>query len=229
MVRIKVCGIQNEEELAIAEQCGVDAVGFQVGQLYPGRSFVLASTAGRLARRVSPWVVPFLVTHYNTSEQIYEELDRSEISNVQLPPLPLEELAALRDRLPGAAHIVLSVNSGHNLFECDYSEYYALVDAIMLNCLPKLQPGVSEQMLFERQPNWKFLDEFMTRCPLPVMVAGGLHAGNLPELFATAQPYGVDICSGVRDNNWLLEANRLAPAVKVAHEGHKNPVQVDLI
>ena len=38
----------------------------------------------------------------------------------------------------------------------------------------------------------------MDASPVPVFLAGGLHAGNVAGAIATVRPFGVDLCSGVR-------------------------------
>jgi phosphoribosylanthranilate isomerase len=45
--------------------------------------------------------------------------------------------------------------------------------------------------------------------PLPLFLAGGLHAGNVAEAVATVQPHGVDLCSKVRTDG-RLDAVKLA-------------------
>jgi len=40
---------------------------------------------------------------------------------------------------------------------------------------------------------------------IPVYLAGGLHAGNIREAIDIVQPYGVDLCSGVRTDGLLDE------------------------
>ena len=39
--------------------------------------------------------------------------------------------------------------------------------------------------------------------PVPVFLAGGLHAGNVAEAAATVQPFGVDLCTGLRTDSRL--------------------------
>ncbi len=60
-----------------------------------------------------------------------------------------------------------------------------------------------------RTHDWAISTEFVRQSPLPVYLAGGLKPENVAEAIATAQPYGVDLCSGVRTNN-LLDPQKLA-------------------
>ena len=38
---------------------------------------------------------------------------------------------------------------------------------------------------------------------MPVILAGGLHAGNVRAAIEQVQPFAVDVCSGVRSNGRL--------------------------
>ena len=37
----------------------------------------------------------------------------------------------------------------------------------------------------------------------PIFLAGGLHAGNVRRAIETVEPFGLDLCSGVRTNERL--------------------------
>ncbi|MCX7324589.1 MAG: hypothetical protein NTZ14_09190 [Hyphomicrobiales bacterium] len=49
-----------------------------------------------------------------------------------------------------------------------------------------------------RVHDWRVSAAFVTGSPLPVLLAGGLHAGNVADAIRQVRPYGVDLCSGVR-------------------------------
>ena len=48
-MRVKLCGMRHEQDLAAAVAADADAVGFLVGQLHASNDFILPSTAARLA------------------------------------------------------------------------------------------------------------------------------------------------------------------------------------
>ena len=83
-MRIKISGIQNEAEMRMAVSCGADAVGFLVGQLHRASSFILPSSAARLAGMLPPYVCPVIVTHLTESDQIMDILRRADIYTVQI-------------------------------------------------------------------------------------------------------------------------------------------------
>jgi phosphoribosylanthranilate isomerase len=58
--------------------------------------------------------------------------------------------------------------------------------------------------------DWTLSRKIVETVPVPVILAGGLNAENVAEAIDTVQPFGVDLCSGVRtagalDDQKLLE------------------------
>jgi phosphoribosylanthranilate isomerase len=51
--------------------------------------------------------------------------------------------------------------------------------------------------------NWEISREIVRLSPLPVYLAGGLTPENVRDAIKTVQPYGVDVCSGVRTEGKL--------------------------
>ena len=56
--------------------------------------------------------------------------------------------------------------------------------------------------------NWDISRELVRLVNVPVFLAGGLNAGNVKEAIKKVQPFGVDLCSGVRTNG-KLDAEKL--------------------
>jgi phosphoribosylanthranilate isomerase len=57
--------------------------------------------------------------------------------------------------------------------------------------------------------DWQVSRKIRDRADVPVFLAGGLHAGNVAAAIAQVQPFGIDLCSGVRVDG-RLSASRLA-------------------
>ncbi len=51
--------------------------------------------------------------------------------------------------------------------------------------------------------NWQISRKIREQVAVPVFLAGGLHAGNAAQAIATVEPFGLDLCSGVRTTGKL--------------------------
>jgi phosphoribosylanthranilate isomerase len=197
-MQIKICGIQNEHELQTAVKAGADAVGFLVGQLHRSKNFILASTAGRLAQQLPPYITPVLVTHLNKAEEIEEIMLRASIYTVQLHEVENEEIFKLRDLLPPFAKIIVYEYMKKPKDLMGLEELYPVIDAITLDCYnPEI--NLIGQESDDKTYKWRDAEEFVNQCPLPVIITGGLSGENVTEAVSQIMPYGVDACSRLKD------------------------------
>ncbi|MBU8901135.1 MAG: phosphoribosylanthranilate isomerase [Victivallales bacterium] len=198
-MQIKICGIQNEHELQTAIDAGADAVGFLVGQLHRSKTFILASTASRLAQQLPPYISPVIVTHLNKAEEVEEIMTRANIYTVQLHGVTNEEVFKLRDLLPVYAKIIICeyINNTQKLVEME--EVYPVIDAISLDCYNS-EVNLIGQQDENKVYNWRDAAEFVSQCSLPVMISGGLSSENVAEAVKQIMPYGVDACSRLKDD-----------------------------
>jgi phosphoribosylanthranilate isomerase len=89
------------------------------------------------------------------------------------------------------------------------------VDAVLLDSgNPALD--VKELGGTGRIHDWQISKQIRDRINKPLFLAGGLTPENISRAVNAVNPYGVDICSGVRSNGKLDEEklNRLVNAVK---------------
>jgi phosphoribosylanthranilate isomerase len=57
-----------------------------------------------------------------------------------------------------------------------------------------------------RTHNWKLSRTICEKTTKPVFLAGGLNQSNIIRAIEEVQPFGVDLCSGVRTNGMLEKA-----------------------
>ena len=224
-MRIKICGIQNEEELAIAINSGCDTVGFQVGQLHSSKSFILPSTASRLMKLLPPYITPVLVTHLATAEDILGIANHAEIYNIQLHNIEFSELCRLRDQLPENGKIILTVYPSMLGMRSWVDEAFPLLSAINFDVYHNspAEIGISDNNAYD----WDLCRDFIKRALVPVMICGHLESKNVAEAIRLTNPFGVDVCSGVKKSGEdffcdplkcldFVEAVRLAELDKIA-------------
>ena len=177
-MRLKLSGVQNDEELKAAVAAGADAVGFYVGQQLPGANFILPSTAARLAEQLTPLVTPVLITQFENADEIAAMADRSGIYTVQMPVIGSEEIAKLREKLPRSAKILLEI--GNDAFAPGFvmafiGEFIGLINAAVIRCSAPERVGE--------------LADIVGTLPLPVIFKGG---EEFADAAAAAGVYALD-------------------------------------
>ena len=63
--------------------------------------------------------------------------------------------------------------------------------------------SVGDVAAFERVHDWKLSRKIVETCGKPMFLAGGLTASNVREAIEIVQPFGLDLCSGLRTNGKL--------------------------
>lgn len=213
-MRIKICGIRNEQDMKAAVNAGANAIGFLIGQLHASTDFVLPGTAARLVRMLPPFVSPVLVTHFTDPAEVFDLVIRTGITTVQLHggSTP-EEVAALRDMLPPAGKIILAV---HLQSEDDFvntKDYYRMVDAFLVDSIDPEAGKVGGTGLTN---DWTLARKFVETTPYPVILAGGLCGENAADAIRTVQPYGLDANSRLKNESGDVDAAKCAAFVQAA-------------
>lgn len=220
-MRVKVCGIRNEQDLKAASASGADALGFLVGQVHASADFILSSTAARLIKMMPPYIVPVLVTHLTCPASIMEIVMQVGISTIQLhggsSPAEVEEL---RELMPPGSKLILAAHVVDNQIVPNLQDYYKTVDAILLDSLDKENGKVGGT---GRAHNWAVSKAFVKTCPLPVTLAGGLTPKNVASAIDEVHPFAVDANSGMKNSDGMVDSKICAEFVRLAKEaGQKN-------
>lgn len=195
-VRVKICCISSVEEAQTAIDFGASALGL-VGPMPSGPGVIGDELIARIARSVPPAVSTFLLTSETKPEDIIAHYKKVYTSTIQLvDSLKGRNYKTLRNELPGVKLVqvihVLDENSVAEAIEISES-----VDAILLDSgNPNL--NIKELGGTGRIHNWQLSKQIREQVKVPVFLAGGLNSSNVREAIETVQPFGIDICSGVR-------------------------------
>lgn len=205
--RVKVCCIASQAEAALALAGGASALGL-VSAMPSGPGVIPESLIGAIAAAVPPGAETFLLTALQTASRIIEQHGRCGTTALQLVDhVPAAELRLIRAALPGITLVqVIHVRGEESLREA--IEAAALVDALLLD---SGNPALRTKELggTGRTHDWKLSRRIRDAVPVPVWLAGGLHPGNVAEAAGTVQPFGVDVCSGLRTEG-RLDPSRLS-------------------
>ena len=185
----------------MAISAGADALGL-VGPMPSGPGIITNELIGEIARFAPPAVGSFLLTSETDAAAIAAHHRKVHTNTIQIvDALQSGDYMTIR-ALAGPVKLVQVI---HVLDEGSIDEALRVaqhVDALLLDSgNPNLQ--VKELGGTGRVHNWALSRRIVDNSPVPVFLAGGLHAGNAREAIETVQPFGLDLCSGVRTGGKL--------------------------
>jgi len=201
MVRVKICCISSIEEARLAIRAGASALGL-VGAMPSGPGIIDDQLIADIARQVPPPIATFLLTSETDAAAIIRHQQRVGTSTIQIvDALQSGAYNDIRQALPGVKLVqVIHVTGEESLDEA--LRLASEVDALLLDSgNPNL--AVKELGGTGRVHNWTISRRICEQVEIPVFLAGGLHAGNVRAAIEAVQPFGLDLCSGVRTNGKL--------------------------
>ena len=212
--RIKVCCIQSLDEAWLAIEAGASALGL-VSEMPSGPGVISDELAGEIAAGVPPGVDVFLLTSRPSVDAIVEQNRSIKASALQLvDALPEGAHDQLRGALPG----VKLVQVVHVVGEQSLDTAVAVapdVDAILLDSgAPSLEVKVLGGT--GRRHDWEISRRIRDAVDVPVFLAGGLRPKNVRDAIETVGPFAVDVCSGLRDEDFSLDPDLLERFVAAA-------------
>lgn len=182
MVRVKICGITNMADAAAAVAAGADALGF----VFHGASprCVLPALVSEISRRLPPFVTRigvFVDSPLPTVEEImsYCHLDFAQLHGGEdaafcaaLYPRAIKSLRVGRDDVLAAL------------------PRFTVAAFVLDTYRPGLAGGTGATF------DWSIARQ-AAAFDCPIILSGGLHPDNVAEAIAAAQPFAVDVASGV--------------------------------
>lgn len=212
--KIKICCIASVEEASMAIDHGADAVGL-VAKMPSGPGPIADELIADIAKTIPAGIASFLLTSEQSSAKIIDHVKRTGANTVQI----VDELSEgtylhIREALPELKIVQVIHVTGEESIEQAFQvqEYvdYILLDSGNPKAAIKTLGGTGNTH------NWRISSELVKAVTVPVFLAGGLNAGNVQEAIQTVQPFGVDICSGVRTEG-KLHKQKLAEFISAVH------------
>ena len=205
--RVKICCIRSREEADLAVGYGADALGL-VSEMPSGPGVISDDRARDIAAGVPPAVASFLLTSRQSAAGIIEQQRFVRANTLQIVDrLTHGTYGDLRETLPGIALVqVIHVQDEESIDEA--LRVAPDVDALLLDSgnqrlAVKLLGGTG------RTHDWTISRRIVEQVKKPVFLAGGLTPENVRAAVEQVQPFGLDVCSGVRTDD-RLDARKLA-------------------
>lgn len=188
--KIKICGLTNAEDVAMAIEGGADYLGFIFAPKSP--RFVTPEQAAELTRGVTVTKVGVFVDE--TPERVIKII---KLCSLDIAQLHGSETAEMIDRI-GRGRVWKAVKLT-NLADIE--------TAATLPCAAVLVDATVGDGGTGQRADWQLAAIAAKRMKL--ILAGGLTSKNLTEAIAKVQPFAVDLCSGVEKSPGIKDKDKL--------------------
>lgn len=195
--RIKFCGLTRIEDVRSAVALGVDAIGLVFD---PASRRAVAPDQARALREVLPPFVMAAALFRNASEAVIRAV--IEAVDPDLLQFHGEEPPEACSRWGRRYLKAVPMAGGPDLGE--WRHRYASAAALLLDAhAPGASGGTGQVFDWSRIPTT--LDK--------VVLAGGLHPGNVGAAVTLARPFAVDVSSGIESAPGLKDAHKMSAFV----------------
>jgi len=200
---LKVCCIQNVDEAKLAVRYGASALGL-VSVMPSGPGVISENKIIEIAQFIPPGISSFLLTSSQDARLIIEQQKRFGTDTIQIVDRLTEgTYREIKNALPGIKVVqVIHVLDGSSINEA--VSLSDKVDALLLDS-GNQSLDIKELGGTGRIHNWKLSRKIVEESACPVYLAGGLNPENIQQAIEEVNPFGVDVCSGVRTNGKLDE------------------------
>jgi phosphoribosylanthranilate isomerase len=199
--RVKICCIGSVEEAWMAIDAGASAVGL-VSAMPSGPGPIPEDLIAEIAATIPPGVSSFLLTCLQDAASIIEQQRRLRVNTIQIcDRLTQGSYHDLREALPGVALVQVVHVTGPEAVD-EAIAVAPMVDAILLDS-GNQSLAIKELGGTGRTHDWTLSRKIREAIEVPLFLAGGLNPSNVAAAIREVQPFGIDVCSGLRTNGPL--------------------------
>ena len=201
MPKIKICGFTRPQDAQAAAELGADAVGLVF--YAKSKRCVDAAQAAEITAALPPQVVKVALFVNESAEQIRRILGTVPIDIVQFHGDEAPEFCRQFGKPYWKA---VRVQSAQDIAEA--AEHYADAAALLLDAHIEGQYGGTGQVF-----DWRLLPDTM---PLPWILSGGLHPGNVAAAVRQTGAAWLDVSSGVEQAPGIKSRDLMADFIRQA-------------
>ncbi|HLF96746.1 MAG TPA: phosphoribosylanthranilate isomerase [Methylococcaceae bacterium] len=201
--RVKICGFTRAEDARIAAHLGADALGLV---FYPSSPRHVSVEQARAIVAALPAFV--------TVVGLFVEAAADEVQAVR-EAVRLDLLQFHGDEPPEYCRS----------FGAPYLKAVRMREGVEISALARDYRDAAGLLLDAWHPDEKggtglSFDWARARkaCGLPIVLAGGLTAGNVAQAIRVARPYAVDVSSGVEAKKGIKDANKMAAFMREVNQ-----------
>jgi phosphoribosylanthranilate isomerase len=201
--KVKICCISSIEEAELAIKYGASAIGL-VSEMPSGPGVISENLIEEIAAAVPSTIDSFLLTSNTNADSIIAQHRKCKTTTLQIvDSVNIDVYKKLRDellliKLVQVIHVADDESVEQALVVSNY------VDALLLDS-GNQKLAVKELGGTGRIHDWTISRKIRDAVSVPVYLAGGINAKNVLDAAKEVEPFGIDLCSGVRESGKLNE------------------------
>jgi len=203
-VKVKICGVRNLESALECEALGVDAVGIHaIGQ----KGIEGVFTDSDWFKLIPEGLSVFLLTDQTDPGTLAELISATNCDAVQLQgPQNREQVRQVSEVVRGYGRylvrtIGLPLGTPIETAQRQIAEILGISDAILIDSKSFGGTGTVH--------DWNVTEGIRDLVSKPLIIAGGLDAGNCGKAITQTRPWGIDVESGVERHFRLSDGRRV--------------------
>jgi phosphoribosylanthranilate isomerase len=199
MTRIKCCGMTRVGDALLAARLGADAIGL----VFTARSKrqVSLAQAREIVAALPPFVATVALFMDDEASLVRQVLDEVRPTLLQFHGDESDGWCAQFGR-----PFLKAIAMGEGAAALSRLHDYPRASGLLLDGHAAGEAGGSGKVF-----DWSLLPDGLAQ---PLILAGGLHAGNVGDAVRTARPWAVDVASGVESAPGIKDPVRLAAFIR---------------
>ncbi|MDQ3185454.1 MAG: phosphoribosylanthranilate isomerase [Pseudomonadota bacterium] len=194
-IRVKICGITRVEDALAAVHHGAHAIGLVFWR--ESTRCVTPATAQKIIAALPPFISAVGV-HVDPDPEWVKET--SSVAGLNLLQFHGNESPEFCRQFSMPYIKAVRVRAGIDLLQ--YATRYNGASGLLLDTYVKGEPGGTGHAF-----DWNLIPRNL---PLPLILSGGLHSGNVTAAIRQTQPWAVDVSSGVETAKGIKDAEKIA-------------------
>ncbi|MGE5149672.1 MAG: phosphoribosylanthranilate isomerase [Rhodospirillaceae bacterium] len=195
--RVKICGITRPADARAAAEAGADAIGLVFYP--PSPRFLSTERAAEIRDALPPFVQTVALFVNADAAQVSQVLGRVKPAMLQFHGDEAPEFCA-----QFGVPFVKACRIRPGTDPLAYLQRYARAAAWLVDSFVPEYGGVGEAF------DWSLAPRERGR---PLILSGGLHAGNVAAAIRAVQPWGVDVSTGVESAKGIKDTAKMAAFV----------------
>ncbi|TSA49891.1 MAG: phosphoribosylanthranilate isomerase [Nitrosomonadales bacterium] len=202
--RTKICGITRLEDMQAAVACGADAIGLVFHAKSPRH--VTVEQAAMIAAGLPPFVSAVGLFVDAAADDVRAVLRETRLDLLQFHG---DESPAYCRQFGVPYLKAVRVRPGLNLIQ--YAAQFDDAAGLLLDAFQEGMAGGTGQTF-----DWGLIPRGLLQ---PVILAGGLNAGNVAAAIHQVRPYAVDVSGGVEREKGIKDADKIAAFMRGVRDG----------